>query len=849
MPLNRLFMHHRATLITTAAVCSLIKIILFSFDHRVLFFFGDSQSYLYSAISSFTPADRSFFYADLLQLTFMLGAPLTIVVIMNSIASVISCVLVSYCVLLFAPSATRVACLAGIIYAVEPISVAYDGYVMTETLATLFVLGSIASGLRFINAVIETPKSSKQIFLSIFLSLSLAIAATTLRSGNLLILKFSVFLPIFLYIVHFLTKNIFYLHENKNHISILRVFLIFSAAFIFYQSAITLYSTYVAQRTNLAERGEDVGILPESGMFLAGIVLPIMTCEDLSGAPDALANPLCDRINTDASVQSRHARPGHRWTGNGALVQARRLAIEAGVPRQVATNALGHAAIHTILRDPIGFTRLGLGVWGDFWTQQYAQQALDNDRGNNASRLTGSLAPMLEELDYIIEDPETYSENFRTNYYALSLPWLRALTLAPFIGLFFLLCAPATRTPAASAFLIYTILIFSPSVFLAERTVFRYFHTLAPIVLIMLAVISSWRLAHTPPGVRRLRLPFSQRSKSRAPQEPVPASGLSLQDSAMPFTLSHLRIAVLLPCYNEEHAIGQTVRDFRSALPDAKIYVYDNNSTDNTRQVAREAGALVRQEPIQGKGAVVRRMFCDIDADIYVMADGDATYQASAAPLLIRNLIDNGADMVVGVRRTKAEAAYRPGHKFGNRLLTGLVGVIFNTSATDMLSGYRVFSKRFVKSFPSASSGFEIETELTVHAAELRMITSEVETEYYARPEGSESKLSTFQDGFKILWTILKFCRDERPFAVFGLASLFFILASFGLATPVILEYLNTGLVPRLPSAVLSSALMITGLLSLFSGLLLDSVRLARIEAKRLSFLSISGVVNLGETE
>jgi glycosyltransferase involved in cell wall biosynthesis len=301
------------------------------------------------------------------------------------------------------------------------------------------------------------------------------------------------------------------------------------------------------------------------------------------------------------------------------------------------------------------------------------------------------------------------------------------------------------------------------------------------------------------------------------------------------------RIAILLPSYNEGRAIGKTVADFQAAVPTGKIYVYDNNSTDDTQAVAEAAGAIVRREPIQGKGAVVRRMFCDIDADIYIMADGDATYQASAAPALINALIANQADMVVGVRRTKAEAAYRPGHKLGNRLLTGLVAAVFNTGATDMLSGYRVFSRRFVKSFPTASRGFEIETELTVHAAELDMIVSEVETEYYARPEGSVSKLSTFQDGFRILWTILRFCREERPFTVFGLISVASVLLSLALGLPVVAEYWQTGLVPRLPTALLSAAIMIMGLLSLVTGLVLDSVRLARIETKRLRFLAIPG--------
>ena len=306
--------------------------------------------------------------------------------------------------------------------------------------------------------------------------------------------------------------------------------------------------------------------------------------------------------------------------------------------------------------------------------------------------------------------------------------------------------------------------------------------------------------------------------------------------------MTQAKVAVLLPCYNEEHAIAQTVADFRAALPGASIYVYDNDSSDRTADVARTAGAIVRREPFPGKGSVVRRMFADIEADIYVMSDGDATYQASAAPRLVQTLIETQSDMVVGVRRHKSEEAYRPGHKFGNRLLTGLVAKVFDAKFTDMLSGYRVFSRRFVKSFPAASSGFEIETELTVHAAELGMITEEVETEYYARPEGSVSKLSTFQDGFRILWTILRFCRDERPFAVFGVISLIYVALALFAGLPVVFEFWRTGLVPRLPTAILSAVLMLTGILSLFTGLVLDSIRLARIEAKRLRFLALEGI-------
>lgn len=298
------------------------------------------------------------------------------------------------------------------------------------------------------------------------------------------------------------------------------------------------------------------------------------------------------------------------------------------------------------------------------------------------------------------------------------------------------------------------------------------------------------------------------------------------------------RIAVLLPCYNEEAAIAQTVADFRAALPDATIYVYDNNSKDRTRDVAMAAGAVVRTERMQGKGHVVRRMFADIEADVYVMADGDATYEAAAAPKLVARLIDEKLDMVVGSRRTQVEAAYRRGHRLGNRMLTGALAWAFGRSFTDILSGYRVFSRRFVKSFPVLSAGFEIETEISVHALELRMPVAEVETEYYARPEGSESKLSTYRDGWRILRTIAMLTRFERPLTFFGGFAGLLALVSVLLAIPLMVTYARTGLVPRLPTALLSTGLMILAALYAFCGLILDTVVRGRREVRRLAYLA-----------
>ena len=300
------------------------------------------------------------------------------------------------------------------------------------------------------------------------------------------------------------------------------------------------------------------------------------------------------------------------------------------------------------------------------------------------------------------------------------------------------------------------------------------------------------------------------------------------------------RIAVLLPCYNEEAAIGQTVAAFRAALPAATIYVYDNNSRDRTREVAAEAGAVVRTERMQGKGHVVRRMFADIDADIYVMADGDATYDASAAPAMVDQLLAERLDMVVGARRNEVEAAYRRGHVLGNKLFTGILAWLFGRSFSDIFSGYRVFSRRFVKSFPVLSSGFEIETEISVHALELRMPVAELVTAYSERPEGSVSKLSTYRDGFRILMAIATLFRIERPVLFFGTIGLALALVAVILAIPLAITYAETGLVPRFPTAILSTGLVILAVLNFFCGLILDTVVRGRREVRRLAYLSFS---------
>jgi glycosyltransferase involved in cell wall biosynthesis len=299
------------------------------------------------------------------------------------------------------------------------------------------------------------------------------------------------------------------------------------------------------------------------------------------------------------------------------------------------------------------------------------------------------------------------------------------------------------------------------------------------------------------------------------------------------------QVAVLVPCLNEEVAIPKVIADFRRHLPDALIFVYDNGSTDRTSEVAQAAGAIVRREPLKGKGNVVRRMFADIEADIYVLVDGDDTYDAASAPALIQRLIEDALDMVNGAREEKSEAAYRRGHRFGNRMLTGMVAYFFGERMSDMLSGYRIMSRRFVKSFPALSTGFETETELTVHALELRLPIAEVMTPYRERPPASSSKLRTIPDGIRIMRLIIRLIREERPLEFFsGMAGLL-ALASIVLAVPVIGDYLRTGLVPRLPTALLSTGLMLISFLSLACGLILSTVTRGRMEAKRLKYLSI----------
>jgi glycosyltransferase involved in cell wall biosynthesis len=324
---------------------------------------------------------------------------------------------------------------------------------------------------------------------------------------------------------------------------------------------------------------------------------------------------------------------------------------------------------------------------------------------------------------------------------------------------------------------------------------------------------------------------------------PVSISDVSATDAAPAPS-----VAIVVPCYNEEISVGRVVEGFRAALPDAEVYIYDNNSTDRTAEVARAAGAQVRTETRQGKGNVVRRMFADTDADIVVMVDGDDTYDASSAPVLIDRLIADDLDMVIGTRLQSDErAAFRSGHRFGNRMLTNAVNYLFGAELVDILSGYRVMSRRFVKSFPALSSGFETETELTIHALELKLPIAEVETPYAVRPEGSFSKLNTWRDGFRILRTIVKLVREFRPVLFYGTGAAVLAAISILLAWPVFTTYLETGLVPRLPTAILATGIMLLAFLSATSGLILENVSRGRWEQKRMAYLAHRSVRSVME--
>ena len=309
-----------------------------------------------------------------------------------------------------------------------------------------------------------------------------------------------------------------------------------------------------------------------------------------------------------------------------------------------------------------------------------------------------------------------------------------------------------------------------------------------------------------------------------------------------------MKVAVLVPCYNEEAAIAKVVTDFRAALPGATVYVYDNNSRDQTIARAIHAGAVVRSERRQGKGNVVRRMFADIDADIYVLVDGDDTYDAAASADMVDRLVEDGVDLLTARRVHTQASAYRPGHVFGNKMLTGLTATLFNVNMPDMLSGYRVFSRRFVKSFPFTAEGFAIETELTIHAVRLMMPMAEMDTAYKERALGSLSKLSTFKDGFRILGMIVYLAREERPLMFFSFIAMLFAAVSLFIGIPVVGEFLETGEVPRLPTAVLSMGLMVIASLAVTAGLILDTVTRGRWEAKRMAYLSIPGPQNLDKS-
>jgi hypothetical protein len=346
----------------------------------------------------------------------------------------------------------------------------------------------------------------------------------------------------------------------------------------------------------------------------------------------------------------------------------------------------------------------------------------------------------------------------------------------------------------------------------------------------------------------RLSGPIGPADQGTIRVQPMPEMPMSVvylsppaHPDAQPLT-ADLRIAVLIPCHNEAAAIGKVIGDFREALPGAEIFVYDNNSSDGTAEVAAAAGAVVRREPRQGKGHVVRRMFADIDADIFVLVDGDDTYDAASAPAMVDRLVTEGLDLVNGVRVAGSDSAYRPGHAFGNKALSGLVRTVFGRGATDMLSGYRVMTRRFVKSFPMASQGFEIETELTVHSFELDMPVGEVAGPFRDRAEGSVSKLNTIRDGIRILRMIVRLLQQERPLAVYGGCAVLVAAISLGLGLPLFVEFFQTGLVPRLPTAVLAASTMLLAFFLGAVGLILNTVTRGRWENKRMRYLAVPGI-------
>lgn len=322
-----------------------------------------------------------------------------------------------------------------------------------------------------------------------------------------------------------------------------------------------------------------------------------------------------------------------------------------------------------------------------------------------------------------------------------------------------------------------------------------------------------------------------------------------IETNSQPPVRRALRIAAVIPCFDEALSIAQVIEEFRTALPEAQIHVFDNYSNDDTAAVARAHGAAVTQVSLRGKGNVVRRMFADVEADVYVMVDGDATYDLGGVRQLIDTMVRDNLDMVVGCRVDDGAdvQTYRAGHRLGNRMLTGAVAALFGGRLIDMLSGYRVFSRRYAKSFPAVSAGFEIETELTVHALELRMPFAEVPTAYRSRPEGSESKLSTYRDGWRILKTIFKLFISERPLQFFSVIALALVVASIAGAIPLALTYLHTGLVPRLPTAVLLTGTMLAAMLAFVCGIVLHTVTIGRQEIKRLRYLAIPGVRSVGE--
>ena len=496
----------RRLLASVFLLALVIKLVILAFDHRILFFFGDSLSYLLTSVGPMIPTDRSFIYGWLLKALFKIGLPLQSAIWVNVLASTISCVIVSYCVLVFAPSARRVALIAGLIYALEPVATTMDGYLLTESLSTMLVLAAIASALRYSKDVlqIQEPIRARRILISLAFSLSAALAALQFRSANLLLLYFIICLPVIVLSVWAFPHILQGQRPTFDRRRLINLGSSLAVALVVGIGGLSVYKLGVRIISQIPPHVGQVGVLPEAGLFKLGLVLPLLRCEDLAQASTPVRETICARIEADPTIKDRHSRPAHRWSETGAIEEVVRVAEEGNLSRIEVALELDQAANSVIKRDPLGFTMLGLGVWSDFWTTAYAQESINNDISNDPANLTGLISEILaDNFNYEISDPDSYHQSLRTEYYRAALPWLRLLTLTPFLALVFLGLAPKNQRVLAFLFCCMAALCFAPTVFLAERTVFRYFHVIAPLFIIMTCLLWVWRPSWLLPARQR----------------------------------------------------------------------------------------------------------------------------------------------------------------------------------------------------------------------------------------------------------------------------------------------------------------------------------------------------------